>query len=347
MSTPIIRAGLLAGILFLAASCGEKTEFDPCPRNVVEEYRIDIQEQSVSLPAKVSVFFKVNRIAGGAVGGLGSQHFTIYEKGRNDECERKISAFESNARIVSRQQVFYHSTMLVLDLSGSITGSSLTQLKTAASRFVEEVVPANSDPSYRMGIWWFDGEDVLHPLTPPTSNRNTLLAAISGITANISSDNSTDLYGAVIKSAQLANQAIAQSAQSNILTALSVVIFTDGTDQAGRYARSAAINAVNNSHKSISFLAIGLGGEIDMPTLKAIGKHGTFTVSNQSNLESTFRQVGELVSAEANSYYLFEYCSPKRDGSGKSGLRIEVNVGGKLGSVLTQFDATGFTGGCQ
>ncbi|WP_396596319.1 hypothetical protein [Dokdonia sp. R86516] len=44
---------------------------------------------------------------------------------------------------------------------------------------------------------------------------------------------------------------------------------------------------------------------------------------------------------------MFEYCSPKRDGSGMSNLVIQVINGGQDGLVQTSFDATGFTSGCE
>ena len=90
-----------------------------------------------------------------------------------------------------------------------------------------------------------------------------------------------------------------------------------------------------------------MGEEIDEDVLSRIGKHSFSYASDQTQLENTFSEIAQIVWAEANSYYLFEYCSPKRDGSGNNDLRIEVEKDGRLGSVLTQFDATGFTGGCR
>ena len=341
----------ILGSIFTMLSCNGDDDggnFDPCPRNTNEDLVLTIQDQSVSAPARVSIFFKIDDKNGLPVPGLHSNQFTIYEKGRNDECENKISSFEANAVIRNRHQVFNYHTILVLDLSASVTATSLPELKAAANSFIDEVIPEESDEEFYMGIWWFDGEDGLHELVPVSTDRDVLKDAVNGISADISNDSSTDLYGAVIESAEQANNILSVYEQLDIISAVSVVIFTDGTDQAGRYLKSDALAAVNSSTENVRFFSIGLGEEIDETVLNQIGKNGFTSAANQAELENTFRQVADIIVAEANSFYLFEYCSPKRDGSGVNDLRIEAETGdGRIGSVLTQFDATGFTGGCN
>ena len=334
--------------VFVFFSCGKNDDdYDPCGIGNDTDLVLSIQDEYTTLPAKVSVFFKIDDKNGMPIAGLTSDDFTIYEKGQNDDCEREISSFEANASISSRKQLFTYNTVLVLDLSGSVTATSLNELKAAAQTFIEEVIPSNSDSSYYMGIWWFDGSDQLHQLIPVTSDKAALKNAVEGINTSISNDSSTDLYGAVIKSANQAELLLSTSDEQEIISAVSVVIFTDGTDQAGRYLKNDAYTAVNAASNKIKFFAIGLGGEIDENVLNRVGKDGFVFATDQTQLEETFQEVGQVVWAEANSYYLFEYCSPKRDGSGINKLRILANANGKIGSVLTEFDATGFTGGCQ
>ena len=81
-----------------------------------------------------------------------------------------------------------------------------------------------------------------------------------------------------------------------------------------------------------------------------MGKWGkTFSViaGNRAQLETTFNHISERVSEHANSFYLFEYCSPKRDGIGENNLAIQVKDGNRQGAVQTKFNARGFTGGCK
>jgi len=318
---------------------GKGIDVDDCLGLGDSDLVLSIQEQFTTLPGKVSILFKVSDTDGNPVSGLTAEQFTIYEQGRNDDCFNTISSSESLARISSNSQVFATNTLLVLDLSNSVLSSSLEELKIASSSFVDNVMPAVEVASVKMAIYWFDGENELHLLNDLTSSREELKTSIDGITDDISNDPSTDLYGAVIKSTDIATDLLNDSTEGDKIGAASIVIFTDGTDQASRFTREAAQEKVDEADPNISFFTIGLGAEIDTQVLMDIGK--TFSVFATNNDIST------RVSERANSFYLFEYCSPKRDGSGENNLAIQVTDGNKQGAVQTKFDATGFTGGCE
>lgn len=320
---------------------------DECLDLGENELILSIQDQFTTLPGKVSIFFKVSDSNGNPVAGLTADQFTIYEQGRNDDCFNTISTSESKARISPNSQIFQNNTLLVLDLSNSVLSSSLDALKTASKSFIENVMPVTPESSYQMAIYWFDGEDELHLLNPLTSQRQELIEAVDGITQDISNDPSTDLYGAVIKSTDIAENLIAESSGNAVIGAASVVLFTDGTDQASRYAEGNAIDKVEKADPNISFFTIGLGGEIDADILARIGKTASVFAGNKEELEDTFNDISERVSERARSFYLFEYCSPKRDGSGESNLAIQVRDDNRQGAVQTKFSANGFTGGCE
>ena len=311
------------------------------------ELVLSIQDQYTTLPGKVSIFFKVSDTDGDPVPGLNASQFTIYEQGRNDACFNTISTSESFARISPNPQIFNNNTILVLDLSNSVLSSSMEELKTASTSFVNNVMPAVDTESFKMAIYWFDGEDKLHVLNDLTHVKQDLVNSIQGITADISNDPSTDLYGAVIKATDKAEKLLAESTTNDRIGAASVVIFTDGTDQASRYTQSAALKKVDNANKNIAFFSIGLGAEIDADVLGDIGKTFSVFAGNKEQLETTFNDISFRVSEQANSFYLFEYCSPKRDGSGENNLAIQVKQGNRQGAVQTKFNAKGFTGGCE
>lgn len=326
---------------------GEGKEADDCLGFDDNELLLSIQDQFTTLPGKISILFKVSDLLGNPVSGLTADQFTIYEQGRNDDCFNTISSSESLARISSNSQVFSNNTLLVLDLSNSVLQSSLEELKTASTSFINNVIPTPETESFKMAIYWFDGEDELHKLNDLTSSATELTAAIDGITADISNDPSTDLYGAVIKSTSIAEGLIAANNQASVIGAASVVLFTDGTDQASRYTEQAALNEVDDANRNISYFTIGLGAEIDTDVLEQIGKTASVFAGNKEELETTFNQISQRVSEQANSFYLFEYCTPKRDGSGNNNLVIQLSDGGLLGAVQTEFNANGFTGGCE
>lgn len=350
-------------IVFLAYSCGNADDdvnfdfnqgglglgkpVDECLNLGEDQLVLSIQDQFTALPGKISILFKVSDTDGNPVSGLTADQFTIYEQGRNDNCFNTISTSESLARISPNSQIFNNNTLLVLDLSNSVLSSSLEELKTASVSFVNNVMPETEEESFKMSIRWFDGENELHLLNPLTSSKQELITAIEGITDDISNDPSTDLYGAVIKATDLAEDLLKESSNNKIIGAASVVIFTDGTDQASRFTQQAALKKVNDANPNISFFTIGLGGEIDTQILADIGKTFSVFAGNEAELEATFRDISLRVSEQASSFYLFEYCSPKRDGSGENNLAIQVKDGSRQGAVQTKFDSKGFTGGCE
>ncbi|WP_076548411.1 vWA domain-containing protein [Maribacter ulvicola] len=326
---------------------GKGTVVDDCLGLEEGELVLSIQDQYTTLPGKVSVFFRVSDTSGNPVPGLTANQFTIYEQGRNDDCFNTISTSESSARISPNSQIFSNNTLLVLDLSNSVLSSSLEELKLASTSFIDAVMPSTSSEAVKMAIYWFDGEDELHLLNDLTSSRVELKDAVEGITDDISNDPSTDLYGAVIKSTDIASDLVKVSTADGKIGAASIVLFTDGTDQASRFREEDALKKVDEANANISFFSIGLGAEIDTEVLTAIGKTASVFATNKDELERTFRDISEKVSERANSFYLFEYCSPKRDGSGENNLAIEINTGSRHGAVQTKFSANGFTGGCQ
>ncbi len=333
--------------LNLGDGLGQGKPVDDCLGLDEGELVLSIQDQFTTAPGKVSIFFKVSDTNGTPVPGLTANQFTIYEQGRNDDCFNTISTSESFARISPNSQIFNNNTLLVLDLSNSVLSSSLEELKVASTSFVNNVMPETPQESNKMAIYWFDGEDILHLLNELSSSRLELIASIDGITNEISSDPSTDLYGAVIKSTDIASDLIKSTTANGNIGAASVVIFTDGTDQASRFSETAALKKVNDANSNISFFSIGLGSEIDAQVLTDIGKTASVFATNKEQLEDTFNDISDKVSQRANSFYLFEYCSPKRDGSGENNLAIQVKTGASEGAVQTKFNAKGFTGGCE
>jgi uncharacterized protein YegL len=346
MKKVLLMSALLA-LVFSTPSCKKEDDGNCWREPNKEQLKITVLEgPTVSQPSKISIFFKVQDANNNPVGYLTEDNFVIFEKGLNDKCYTEISKFEAKRKISGREQIFNHSTILVLDLSGSVLETSLKDLQSAAVAFIEAVMPTTPDPSKQMGIWWFDGEDELHLLEPVTSDIFELRAAVNSITPNISNDNSTDLYGAVIKAADIAEDVLAGFQNQDITSAASVVLFTDGEDRADRYLKENAYAAVAGSPKEITWFSLGVGNEINATDLTKIGRNGFFQAASIAQMTAAFQQIASVVNSEANSYYFFEYCSPIRNGS-KNGLIIEAFEGKEVGYLKTEFDATGFTGGCE
>jgi hypothetical protein len=337
MNTRILSFALSVLFLFGATACDK--DKDISGPVFTDGLDLIIQNEFVSAPAKVSVFFKVETSNGDPVAGLTDENFTISEN------DKLISADEAARQISPRQQQFAYNTLLILDLSASVTNNNLPRLKEAAKLFVTSVLPEGSDGSINISINWFDGEDRLHQLHDFSSDASSLLAAIDSVTPDISTDNSTDLYGAVIKGVSRINSVFSEYRNDDIISAASIVVFTDGTDQAARYTEERALEAVANANSRISFYSIGLGSEIDENVLRSIGNNGFAFAENTNQLIETFEQIAGIVSRDANSYYLFEYCSPKR--SGQHEVTISATYENLRGAVTTEFNANDFGGGCS
>ena len=311
---------------------------------VIEENGLvfTFEGQQVRPPANVSVFFKLDTVDGLPVTGLRTEDVLAYEDGD------LISQYESQQAVVPTPGQFRSHTLLLLDLSGSILESNnLVPLKGAAREFVFAVMDQPDDASggsgMDMSIWWFDGARSLHPLVEDfISDTSVLLERIDAITPEISEDPSTNLYGAVVDGIGMIQGKTADF--DDQISVGSVVIFTDGADQAGWRTREEALTAVENAGDEISIYTIGLRGEIEETVLTAIGRDGHPFADDVEQLVPQFEEIALRIREDANSHYKLEYCSPKR--AGDHDLMITASIDGSRGSIVTCFCAEDFEGGC-
>ncbi|MFW6157708.1 MAG: vWA domain-containing protein, partial [Balneolaceae bacterium] len=248
---------------------------------------------------------------------------------------------------------FLFSSVLMLDLSGSIVESeNLSKLKEAATGFIEQTMPGEEESLHgtrEMAVYWFDGEEDIHSLTFFTADRDSLISSVESIDEDISEDRSTNLNGAVVQGLSLLDSRVEEirSDEDNedMATAGSMVLFTDGTDQADIVTTDEALDTVNNASRQHSLFTIGLGGEIDEDILKSFGTSGFELAEDSLQLNDSFLAIAQRLESTSNSYYVLEYCSPKR--AGEHTLELRALYEDKFGSFETEFSAEGFTGGCS
>lgn len=346
--TRVLPLGVLCLLLtVIVAGCDSSSPgdddncevFDACEATL----ELTLLESEAHPPANVSILFKIDTADDLPIAGLTPSNFDIFEN------EQIVSRFEAKQSILPKTGQFQYSIALLLDLSGSVVESeNLAPLKEAARQFVDAIMVEPDDPRYgevELGIWWFDGQEDITQLVDFTPSPDTLKEGIDSITPSITVDNSTNLYGAVVQGLIATDQRVDTYHADDILAAGSLVIFTDGTDQANRTPRNEALETVEAAGDDLSIFSIGLGGEIDTTTLEAVGKNGFVSASNIDELVDRFEEIGDLVRDEANSYYLLEYCSPKRGGENR--LTIRAESGEYVGLLSTGFDAGEFTSGCS
>ena len=235
--------------------------------------------------------------------------------------------------------------------SGQQNQAAIDAQKAGAKRYVE-VVTADSPESF-VKVSWFDGQAGLHPIAGHDigfSNDPTALeAAIEALDAEPPFSPSTNLYGAVIDALDDLDTIDAEAEAEGIENrSLALVTFTDGTHQAGPVATfEEALERVTQEvegDRRYSSFTIGLGSEIDVGVLQALGQNGAEFADEIEDLVPRFEAVGAGVRALANSFYLLSYCSPKTIGS--HDLRVSVRPTPSEGDVIFPFDAAFFGAGC-
>ena len=327
MKTVRTSAALLS--FFLLAACGDST--GPGDRPLV----LQILDTQTEPPARVLVTFQLTDQDGQPVPDVPVGAFEILDNGESD------SGFESSKAFQPKPGRFQTSVALLVDMSGSITGSdALASLRTAAEAFVDKALEA---PGVAVGVWWFDGETDIVELVAFTDEADSLKAAIQGLSEDITRDNSTNLNGAIQQGIGVVEDRMVEGAASGITQTGALVIFTDGSDQASRVPASEALAAVEASE--IAVYSIGLRGEIDESFLTTIGRSGSAFADNSDALLSEFSGVGDQIEAFANSFYVLAYCSPRRAGLANQ-LTIRADFEGRRGEATTTYAAVNFTGGC-
>jgi len=297
---------------------------------------IEILDTQTQPPANVSVTFYVSLTNGRPVPGLPVEAFELLDNGVSD------SNLEASKAFQPKPGRFQASVALLLDMSGSITGSdALPLLKTAAREFVTKSLEA---PGVTVGVWWFDGGSDIVELVDFTADAAVLEQAIDGLTEDASRDNSTNLYGAIPAGIEVVEQRIEEGSGGGVAQTGALVVFTDGTDQANRAPRTGALAAVEAT--DIAVYSIGLRGEIDEGFLTTIGEAGSAFADNSQSLLAEFSAVGERIEARLNAFYVLAYCSPRRGGVSNE-LTIRVRHDGQQAEATTTYPAVNFTGGCS
>jgi hypothetical protein len=286
-------------------------------------------------PSNVAVYFKVSDGRGEPLGGLTSDRFRIYED------DQLVSQFESKQTILSPEVVSVHYALLLVDMSGSVSETSDT-LAQAVSTFTDRI-----ENQQKVAIYAFDGSADLYPIAPFTDQAGSAKTGVQELASFKPKDPSTNLNGAVVKALDELDNALGKATQP--LKFGTLVVFTAGADRANRIA--AADMQQHIKDKPFDVFAIALGAEVKPEQLALIGKSGTALAADKTGIVKAFDDVGAKVEARVKSYYLLSYCSPSR--AGRHEVRIEAvlknspNETEQVGSLRSEFDATGFAPGCD
>ena len=278
-------------------------------------------------PANVSVFFSVTDCEGNPMPGYDAMDFDLLED------EQTQSSMDGPYKL-NADQGYRHFHHLVVDLSDL---TNVTRLITSLREFLDQAVM--NDGSNFIAISAFDGRPRLSSIIDFSNDLGALNNAADSLIGFSPEGTAANLNGAVGEALSLTEQAI-DSSEAGLATG-SLVIITDGIDQAG-YVETASVSA-RISQSSLKFFTIGIGSNIESSTLMAWGKTEFQEIEDFGRLLATMKSVGKRFADISSANYVLSYCSVQRSGEHKATVRI-ANVSGEL---EYSYDAAGFTDGCM
>lgn len=199
------------------------------------------------------------------------------------------------------------TSMLVIDVSGSMNkAGKLDAARAAARAYVNQMQPGDET-----GVMSFNTQTTV--VQPVTSDRQALLAAISGLKA----EGDTAMYDALGQ---------AEQSLASVGGRKAIIVLTDGMDNRSRLTADAVIRNIGPGGLSLS--AIGMGepsqgtsslAGLDEARLQslAVRAGGTYSYVNDAiTLQALYRQLGRALHSEYAITY--QSASHLRDGVNRS-----------------------------
>ena len=279
-------------------------------------------------PNNVWVFFTVEQ-NGEPVGGLQASDFEIYED------ERLVSKYESKQVIQNPEVAAVMYTLLLLDMSGSVTESGQSDmLVDAAEVFTERV-----GKTQRVGVYAFDGSEKIHPIVAFTEREGAVQGGLDGLRTYKPKDPSTNLNGAVVQGLRTLRGALERDRRP--LKFGTLVVFSDGTDRAARVTREELQKEMAlPEYENFEIYAIGVGAELEDGELGDVGRDGWELADEPTKVKEAFAKMAARIEAHTKRFYLLSYCTPSRRGDHT--VRIVANAPRSSGSLEYTFTANGF-----
>jgi hypothetical protein len=282
-------------------------------------------------PNNVWVFFTAEK-GDEPVAGLNAEHFKIYED------DGLVSLYESKQVIQNPDVAAVMYTLLLLDVSGSITESGqIEPLVDAAELFTERV-----GKTQKVAVYTFDGADQIHPVVPFTQAEQAVKGGLEGLRGYKPRDPSTNLHGAVVQGLQRLKLDLDRDQRP--LKFGSLVVFSDGADRAARVTREQMQQAINDpSYEHFELFAIGIGDEAELAqaNLSEIGRNGTEQGADRAKVKDAFDRIAGKIEAHSKRFYLLSYCTPARSGEHVVRIALKDEKLG-TGSLEYRFEAAGF-----
>jgi len=275
-------------------------------------------------PAGVRTVFQLSDCNGDPIADLSSDEVTVLLDGQDIQSEGDV------APVLTQEVDFRLSTMLLLDLSYSIVENGNLQPMLDAARIAAHSLVAQG---HRVSIYQFAGPPYFGEVQGFTTEVEELDAALAALSST-PGFGTTDLYGSIAKAIQV----LADEITPDVLSSETLILFTDGTDEAMVSSADVAMEAIEKSGANV--FTVGLGGDVNQEELLAFGRDGFEWAEDAAALAAAFEAITQRVVDLAHSYYLLGVCSP-RVGDWRE-MTIGVARGGKRGALDVAYNANGF-----
>ncbi len=253
----------------------------------------------------------------------------------------KFSSSESNeAKVVidPSNNSITNNILLLLDFSGSIINDYSSQLTKSVISFIEGVERSK----VKIAIYYLNSKKTITPIVAEPMDSVGLKLTIENLMTDAYFNRiiqeklvSTNLYGAVIEATEIACKWVGNCSSDTFSSEptlsidnfefASVVVFTDGRDQAGWAKEKEMVTAIT-SNKALFYQGVGVGKDVDKDLIEAISTdNGIYEEElNTEAIESAF----DKLTIWANSFYEASYCPA--DQMGSVDIKIEVEDRGSL-----------------
>lgn len=320
LASAVVLVGSMALWSVLGCPCEDSGPWDPADRCLT----LEGMSSEVVPPAGVRAVLRAKDCDGAPLPDLVTEDLTILLD------EETMRSEGETAPIITQEVEFEQYALILLDLSDSIVANNRLAGMVAAAR---DMADSLLSQEVAVAVYQFAGPPYFAEIQGFTRDAAKLDAAFDHL-SRVTGLGSTDLYGAVNRSLSV----LEQVGTADVLASRTLVLFTDGTDEAHSTPRSVAVERVASSDAYV--FTVGLGGDVDKQELGELGKSGFEWVEDATQLSAAFAKVSQLVSDLARSYYLVAICSP-RVGEERT-MQIRLRHEGKWGELVVRYSAQGF-----
>jgi len=295
--------------------------------------QIDVVDTLVDPSSAVVVTLEARGSGGSPLPDLEAEDFDVLEDGD------LISQGETDQALIDDEALFLPLSLVLIDLSSSVLeGNTLSHVQDGVRQYAATVMGEANPSGLQMAVYTFDGSAELRQIVDFTADYDLLQAGIDQLTSTCEQepcDPSSNLHGAITQGLDTLDAAACAADRMGIA---SLVLFTDGPDQAARVDKSEVMQRRRDTTHQV--YVIGLGDVVEKSFMRRVATHGTAFPSDAEGLADAWTGIGDTVAGMFQSTYALVYCSPKR--SGLHDVRVRARRAGSAGAAGFEIDAGTF-----